>query len=182
MAAIRFLPLASAGTRIILHRGYLLRTISLIRKIFPSFVVPVIPVLILARLARLRRFSLNRRLHWVSQCVAICHTYHFCQSYQHVPLQLLPQRRTSSAPIAKPSNGLCLDYPLTGVPCGLPPGQVIPVCFIGALHAQSELLRPVWPPVRAAEVTYESFLKVQPAIYASCRQVVQPDSCRSYQE
>ena len=80
-----FLPLASAGAGIILHRGHFLPVPS-IRKIFPSFVVPVIPVLILARLARLRRISLHCRLHWVSQCVAICHTYHFCQRCRHVSL------------------------------------------------------------------------------------------------
>ena len=176
------LPLASAGTRIILHRGNLLRAIPPIRKIFPSFVMPVVPVLIMARLACLRRFSLNRRLHWVSQCVAICHTYHLCQRCRHVPLQLLPQRRTSSAPIAKPSNGLCLYHSFTRVPCGVPPGQVIPVCFVRALHAQGELLRSVWPPVGTAEVAHESFLKVYPAVYASCRQVVKPNACRSYQE
>ena len=88
----------------------------------------------------------------------------------------------SSAPTAKPSNGLCLYHPFTGVPCSVPSGQIIPVCFIWALHAQSELLRPVWPLIGAAEVAHESFLKVQPTIYTSCRQVVQPDSCRSYQE
>jgi hypothetical protein len=87
-----FLPLAPAGAGVILYRSYLLWTIPSIRKIFPSLVVPVVPVLILARLARLRRIRLHCRLHWVSQRVAIRHTYHFCQICWHLPLQLLPQR------------------------------------------------------------------------------------------
>ena len=72
-----FLSLTAAGIEIFLHGSNLLRCISSIREIFPSFVVPVIPVLLLMRI-RLLRLSLHCRLHWVSQCIAVFHTYHLC--------------------------------------------------------------------------------------------------------
>jgi hypothetical protein len=81
-----FFPLAVSSLRVILHCCNLMHSVPPIREIFPSLVVVIVPLLILARLVSLRRINLDHRLHWITQCVAICHTYHLGQGGWHVSL------------------------------------------------------------------------------------------------
>jgi integral membrane sensor domain MASE1 len=81
-----FLPLASTGSGIILHRGHMLHSVSSIREIFASLVMVVVPVLILVRLDSWRRVTRNCRLHWISQRVDIFHPHHLGQGGWHVSL------------------------------------------------------------------------------------------------
>ena len=70
-------PLAPASLRIVLHCGYLLHSVSSIRKVFPSFVMVIVLVLILARRESRQWITCDCRLHWISQRVAIGHPDHF---------------------------------------------------------------------------------------------------------
>jgi hypothetical protein len=79
-----FLPLDPSGSGVILHRGHMLRSVSSIRKLFPSFVMVIVPVLILVRRDSRQWITRDYRMHWISQCVAISYPDHFSQSGWHV--------------------------------------------------------------------------------------------------
>src|SRR5664279_382342 len=86
-----------------------------------------------------------------------------------------------SASLGKPSYGLRLDDPFTGVAHGAPSCQVFSVSFIIPLPAHGQLLRTIRPLVSAGEVADESVREIQPAINAFLWQIIQPDSGRTFQ-
>src|SRR5664279_1698080 len=107
---------------------------------------------IIDRIAFTRLNRGQQGLSWITQSIHISYLYCRGQGGRHLSLQPLPEHGAMSAPLSKPSNGLRLNDPLTGIAYGTPSCQIISVSFIIPLPAHGELLRAIWPLVCAGEV------------------------------
>src|SRR6266567_3692286 len=85
------------------------------------------------------------------------------------------------ASFCEPGYGLHLLDALAAVAHVAPPSQVLPVGLVLSLPTYHQLVRPIRSLVRAGEVVDEGILEIQPAVDASLRQVVQPDSSGAFE-
>ena len=85
------------------------------------------------------------------------------------------------ASFCEPRYGLHLLDAFAAVAHVAPPSQVLPVGFVLSLPTYHQLMRPIRPLVGAGEVVDKSILKVEPAVDASLRQAVQPDSSWAFE-
>ena len=85
------------------------------------------------------------------------------------------------ASFCEPRYGLHLLDTFAAVTHIAPPSQVLPVGFVLSLPTYHQLVRPIRSLVCAGEVVDEGILEIQPAVDASLRQVIQPDSSGAFE-